>query len=61
MGKYRYPVILFIVSAVFLVIGLLFKIQHWPGGRLITGSMLMVQVIALIWLGVILYRDSKKA
>jgi len=61
MGKYLYPVILFIVSAVFLVIGLLFKIQHWTGGRLITGSMLMVQVIALIWLGVILYRDSKKA
>jgi len=60
MGKYRYPIVLFITSAVFLMIGLLFKIQHWTGGQLLSGSMLMVQVVALVWLGVILYRDAKK-
>jgi hypothetical protein len=42
------------------MIGLLFKIQHWLGGSLITGSMIMVQGIALAWLIVILLVEKRK-
>jgi len=60
MGKFRYPVVLFIASMIFLFIGLLFKIQHWPGGSFIPGSMLMVQAVAIVWLIILLLRKDKK-
>jgi len=60
MAKFRYPIILFIASIIFMFIGLLFRIQHWPGGRLITGSMMMVQGIAIIWLIILFLRPDKK-
>jgi len=50
----RYPIALFVVSFIGISIGLLFKIQHWTGGSLITGSMIMVQAIAIAWLIVVL-------
>ncbi|HTK19244.1 MAG TPA: hypothetical protein VL442_07025 [Mucilaginibacter sp.] len=43
-------------SFVVLMIGLVFKIEHWPGAQLITGSMWMVQVVSIVWLIVLLVR-----
>jgi len=60
MERFRYPLSLFIASFVMLVIGLLLKIMHWPGGQLITGSMLMVQVVSVIWMIVLLLTQKKK-
>ena len=60
MERFRYPLSLFIASFVMLVIGLLLKIMHWPGGQLITGSMLMVQVVSVVWLIVLLLTQKKK-
>ena len=52
----RYPIILFILGFIGTMIGLLIKILHWWGGSLITGSMIMVQGIALAWLIVVLLK-----
>jgi hypothetical protein len=60
MGNIRYPIVLFLTSFVVLMIGLVFKIQHWPGGQLITGSMWMVQVVSIVWLVVLLTGRNKK-
>jgi hypothetical protein len=60
MGNFRYPIVLFLTSFVVLMIGLVFKIQHWPGAQLITGSMWMVQVVSIIWLIVLLAGPNKK-
>jgi hypothetical protein len=59
-AKFRNPIALFLASFVMLMIGLLFKIAHWPGGQLITGSMLMVQAVSIIWLIVLFVRPNKK-
>lgn len=58
--KFRYPLILFVAGTIFLVIGMMLRIMHWPGGRLITGSMMMVQGFAIVWLIVLLFRSDKK-
>jgi hypothetical protein len=60
MGNFRYPVALFLASFIMLMIGLLLKILHWPGGQLITGSMLMVQAISIIWVMILILRPGKK-
>lgn len=54
----RQPVILFILSFVGMMLGLMLKILHWPGGQLITGSMLMVQLIAIVWLIIIIAKSK---
>ena len=41
------------------MMGAAFKVMHWPGGQLITGSMIMVQVIAIIWLIIIIVKSPK--
>ena len=56
--NYRYPVLLFILGLIGMFIGLSLKILHWQGGQLITGSMIMVQGIALLWLIIILIRGK---
>jgi hypothetical protein len=56
----RYPIVLFALSFIGTMIGMLFKIQHWPGGSLIMGSMLIVQSISIAWLVVILLRNKDK-
>jgi hypothetical protein len=56
MGNFRYPVVLFLTSFVVMAIGLVFKIMHWRGGQLITGSMFMVQAVSIVWLIVLLVR-----
>ncbi len=58
-SNFRYPAILFILSFLGIMIGLILRILHWPGGQLVTGSMIMVQVIAIIWLIVIIIKPSK--
>jgi hypothetical protein len=61
MGNFRYPITLFLASFVVLVIGILFRIMHWPGGRLITGGMLMVQAVAIVWLILLLVKSNRKS
>jgi len=41
-----------------MLIGWAFRVMHWPGGQLITGSMIMVQVFSIIWLIIILLRGK---
>jgi len=56
--NYRYPVLLFILGFIGMFIGLSLKILHWQGGQLITGSMIMVQGMAVVWLVIILLRGK---
>jgi hypothetical protein len=60
MDKLRYPIALFLASFVMLMIGLIFKIMHWPGGQLITGSMFMVQAVSIVWIIIVLLKPTKK-
>lgn len=60
MDKLRYPIALFLASFVMLMIGLLFKIMHWPGGQLLTGSMFMVQAVSIVWIIIVLLKPGKK-
>jgi len=60
MNKFRYPLILFVAGTIVLPVGIVLRIMHWPGGRLITGSMMMVQGFAVVWLIVLLFRSDKK-
>ena len=55
----RQPVILFILGFVGMMFGLMLKIMHWPGGQLITGSMLMVQLIAIVWLIIMIAKNKE--
>jgi hypothetical protein len=58
--NFRYPIILFILSFAGIMLGLVLKILHWPGGQLIIGSMIMVQAISIVWLVVILIKGTKE-
>ncbi|MGZ3765976.1 MAG: hypothetical protein ACXVA2_15005 [Mucilaginibacter sp.] len=60
MGNFRYPIALFLSSFIMLMIGLLLKILRLPGGQLITGSMFMVQAVAIVWLIVLVLRSKKR-
>jgi hypothetical protein len=59
-SNFRYPIVLFLASIPVLIIGLLFKIQHWPGSSLIIGSMMMVQLVSIIWLIVVVLKLTSK-
>lgn len=54
----KYPVTLFIASLIVLMIGLYFKVMNIPGAQLIIGSMLIVQVLSILWLVVIIFRSG---
>jgi hypothetical protein len=56
--NFKYPIVLFLASFVLLLVGLLLKIMHWPGGHLMTGSMIMVQIVAIIFLIVIVLKRT---
>ncbi|CAN5293870.1 hypothetical protein BH09BAC6_BH09BAC6_20100 [soil metagenome] len=56
----RYPIALFLASIVLLMVGLMLKIMHWPGGQLLTGSMIMVQVVSIVWLIVIIFKKPEE-
>jgi exosortase/archaeosortase len=53
---YKQAVILFIVSMVVVMVGLLFKIQHWPHGSFAIGAGLIAQLCAIILLIVLLVK-----
>ena len=55
--NFRNPVILFILSFIGMMIGMALRILHYPGGHLITGSMMMVQIIAIVWLIIIIIKS----
>jgi|GEM_PF-881387 len=57
--KYKFPIVLFLASFILFLAGLLFRILHWPGGLFITGIMTLVLIGALIWLIVILLKETK--
>jgi hypothetical protein len=42
-----------------MMLGLMLKILHWPGGQLVIGSMIMVQAISIIWLIIIIIKSPK--
>jgi len=54
----RQPIILFVLSFAGMMLGLMLKVMNWPGGQLVTGSMIMVQIIAIVWLIVIIARSK---
>lgn len=56
--KYRYPVVLFLASFLLLILGMLFKIQHWPYGYIISGAGMLVQMFSILWLIVALLRKQ---
>lgn len=58
LNNFRYPLVLFAAASVFFLIGILFKIQHWPGATVIPGSMMMVQGFAIVWLVVAVLRGK---
>lgn len=60
MFKFRYPLALFFASFVMIMVGLMLKILHWPGGQLVTGSMFMVQGVSIVWIIILLLRPKKK-
>ncbi|MFI5162595.1 MAG: hypothetical protein ACHQHN_15055 [Sphingobacteriales bacterium] len=60
MAKFRYPLILFATSFVVLFVGILFKISHWPGGRLLTFLAYAMQALSLVWLLILLLPPNKK-
>jgi hypothetical protein len=60
MFKFRYPLALFFASLVMIMVGLMLKILHWPGGQLVTGSMFMVQGVSIVWIIILLLRPKKK-
>jgi len=49
---------LFILSFAGMMLGLMLKVMHWPGGQLVTGSMIMVQAIAIVWLIVVVAKTK---
>jgi hypothetical protein len=56
--NFRNPIVLFILSFLGMMLGMALRILHWHGGQLITGSMIMVQVISIVWLIIILLKDK---
>ena len=57
--NFRYPLLLFILSFVGMMLGMMLKILHWPGSQLVIGSMMMVQFIAMVWLIIIIVKTPK--
>lgn len=56
--NFRYPMILFLLSFVGIMLGLVFRILHWPGASLTIGSMIMVQAISILWLIIIIIKGK---
>ena len=57
--KYRYPVVLFLASFLLIIVGLLFKIQHWPNSQVTFGAGLIVQMFSILWLIVAILRKQR--
>jgi hypothetical protein len=59
--KSNYPTVLFLAGFILFLVGLAFKIQHWPGGQLIISCTIIMQIIAIAWLIISLLKDKAKA
>src|ERR1700678_632380 len=59
--KFKYPVLLFLAGFILFLMGLAFKIMHWPNAQFIITSMLIVQMSAVIWLIVVILRHEKSS
>ncbi len=57
--KSRYPVVLFFSGFILFIIGLAFKIMHWPNAQLIIVSMIMLQIIVVAWLFITIIKTPK--
>jgi hypothetical protein len=53
---YRQVVVLFIASMALVMLGLLFKIQHWAYGSMAISAGLMAQVVAIVLLVLLLVK-----
>jgi hypothetical protein len=53
---YKQVVILFIASMALVMLGMLFKIQHWPYGAIAIGAGLMAQLVAIVLLVMLLVK-----
>ena len=58
-NKYKIPFILFIIGIGATVIGAVFRIMHWPFGRLLLTVGVVTEMIALLSLIVILLKKDK--
>ncbi|MGL2964173.1 GldL-related protein [Flavobacterium sp. RSB2_4_14] len=58
-NKYKLPLVLFLFSMIFTIIGALFKIQHWPGASILLIIGLLSQAFAIFLLIVVLLKKSK--
>jgi len=58
-SDFRYPLILFLSSFILMPAGIILNVLHWPGARLLLGSMLMVQAFSIIWLIIIIIKTPK--
>lgn len=57
-NNFRYPIVLFILSFLGVMLGIAFRMMRWPGASTTIGSMIMVQAISIIWLIIILVRNK---
>ena len=58
--KSNYPAVLFSGSFMLFLIGLSFKIMHWAHAQLIIYSMVVAQIIAIVWLIFSLFKKNAK-
>src|SRR5580658_508480 len=59
--KFKYPVLLFLASFILFLIGIAFKIMHWPNAQFIIASMIVVQISAVVWLIVVILQPEKSS
>jgi len=60
MNKIYLPsIILFLIGIVITIFGSMLKIMHWPGSQIIIPIGMITEISAIIYLIVILIRNSK--
>ncbi len=57
--KSRFPLLAFMVSFIAMIMGLMFKILHWPNAQLITGGMIVLQIVFITSLIIIMLNEGK--
>lgn len=55
------PILTLVLAAILVVVGALFKIQHWPGASLLLVGGLAAEGLGFIWLLAVLLKPKKKA
>ena len=57
--QYSIPLSLFLLGMAITIIGVLFKIMHWPGANIILTIGMLTEAIAIITLIVVLLKNTK--